>query len=198
MDRERYNTIPQVKLSADASYTLPDALLPLRVRADSPAIEVMTDLRRIPAATVGPDVNIEEAHRAMIIRGVRLLLVTDSQRHVMGLLTAADLLGERPVRSAQERGIKRSELAVRDIMTGAGEIDAISLSDVLHAEVGHVVATLKSNGRQHALVVDEDVTGQQMIRGIFSASQIARQVGIPLQTTEVARTFAEIEAAIGR
>jgi hypothetical protein len=36
------------------------------------------------------------------------------------------------------------------------------------------------------------------VRGIFSASQIARQLGIAIQTTEVAQTFAEIGAALGR
>lgn len=34
--------------------------------------------------------------------------------------------------------------------------------------------------------------------GVFSASQVARQLGIPLHTTEVARTFAEIEAVISQ
>jgi hypothetical protein len=38
-----------------------------------------------------------------------------------------------------------------------------------------------------------------MVRGIFSLSQVARQLGLALpQTGEVARTFAEIEAALGR
>jgi hypothetical protein len=45
-------------------------------------------------------------------------------------------------------------------------------------------------------VTEEGADGGLSLRGIFSASQIARQMGIPLQTTEVARTFAEIEAAI--
>jgi hypothetical protein len=34
------------------------------------------------------------------------------------------------------------------------------------------------------------------IRGIFSASQIARQLGVPLQISELASTFAEIEQAL--
>jgi len=45
--------------------------------------------------------------------------------------------------------------------------------------------------------VDSDDAGRQMIRGIFSATQIARQLGIVLHTPEVARTFAEIGAAVG-
>jgi hypothetical protein len=34
------------------------------------------------------------------------------------------------------------------------------------------------------------------VRGIFSLSQIARQLGVPLQLPEVADSFAEIEAAL--
>ena len=92
--------------------------------------------------------------------------------------------------------MRHEELVVRDIMVATEELDAVSLSDVLRSEVGHVVSTLKACGRQHALVVEEGGNGDLSLRGIFSASQIARQMGIPLQTTEVARTFAEIEAAI--
>ena len=82
-------------------------------------------------------------------------------------------------------------------MTPGSAIEVLQMNDVLRAKVGQILETLKQSGRQHALVVDQDtVTGRQMVRGVFSASQIARQLGIPMQTTEVARTFAEIEAVI--
>lgn len=197
MIRENYVPLAQAKLNA-AECKLADAWSPAHVTLDSPALEVMTDLRRIPAATIGPDVLIEEANQQMIVRSVRLLLVLDGQRHVLGLVTATDILGEKAVRVGQERGLKRSELTVRDLMVPTAQLDVVDLLDVLRAEVGHVVSTLKGSGRQHALVLENTVDGQQLIRGIFSASQIARQMGIPLQTTEIARTFAEIEAAIVR
>ncbi|MDK9692294.1 hypothetical protein [Azospira sp.] len=86
-----------------------------------------------------------------------------------------------------------------DIMTPRDEIEVLHIGDVLRADVGNVVETLKYSGRQHALVVDFDpLGGRQMVRGVFSASQVARQLGIPLHTTEVARTFAEIEAVISQ
>lgn len=94
--------------------------------------------------------------------------------------------------------MRHEELSVRDIMVATEQLDAVHLSDVLRSEVGHVVATLKDCGRQHALVMETVEEGAMAVRGIFSASQIARQMGIPLQTAEVARTFAEIEAAIAR
>jgi hypothetical protein len=68
-----------------------------------------------------------------------------------------------------------------------------------------VLETLRRGGRQHALVVEESATAgapalrRAMVRGIFSVSQLARQLGLLLpQAGEVARTFAEIEAALGR
>jgi len=94
---------------------------------------------------------------------------------------------------ASERGLRRAELVVADIMVPAERVDAIALADVEAARVGHVLETLRRAGRQHALVVD----GEGMVRGIFSLSQIARQLGVAVATGgEVARTFSEIEAAI--
>jgi CBS domain-containing protein len=171
-----------------------------RVRIDSPALAVMTDLRQIPAATIDLEAPLDVANRFMIRHGVRLLLVTDDerQRQVLGLITANDVLGEKPVQFALERGIKRTEIRVRDIMTQRERLEVLRYADLIRAEVGHIVATLKRMGRQHALVIDSSGDGGvQTIRGIFSASQIARQLGVTIQTTEVAQTFAEIETALG-
>lgn len=170
-----------------------------RVGIDSPAVEVMTDLRRIPAATIDLDAPLDAANRFMIRRGVRLLLVTDDERQVLGLITANDVLGEKPVQFALQRGIKRQDIRVRDIMTPREKLEVLLYADLVQTEVGHVVATLKHSGRQHALVIDLSADGTvQTLRGIFSASQIARQLGVAIQTTEVAQTFAEIGAALGR
>ena len=172
---------------------------PERVRVDSPALAVMTDLRQIPAATTDLEAPLDAANRFMIRRGVRLLLVTDDERQVLGLITSNDVLGEKPVQFALERGIRRQEILMRDIMTPRERLEVLLHADLVHAEVGHVVATLKRSGRQHALVVDLSGEGKvQAVRGIFSTSQIARQLGVAIHTTEVAQTFAEIGVALRR
>jgi len=170
-----------------------------RVRIESPALAVMTDLRQIPAATIDLEAPVDAANRFMIRRGVRLLLVSDDERQVLGLITANDILGEKPVQFALERGIKRQEIRVRDIMTPCERLEVLDYADLVHAEVGHIVATLQQAGRQHALVTDMGGDGKtQTVRGIYSVSQIARQLGVTIQTTEVAQTFAEIGAALRR
>jgi len=84
---------------------------------------------------------------------------------------------------------------VADVMTPAEQVEVIDYADVAPARVGHVLETLRRAGRQHALVVEHD--GRTMVRGIFSISQIARQLGVAVEPgAEVARTFSEIESAI--
>ena len=170
-----------------------------KVVLESPALTVMTDLTRVSPATIGPDVSIDEANRFMMRRGVRLLLVADEREDLLGVISATDILGERSMSVAAGRGMRRGELAVADVMTPAERVEVIALADIEGARVGHVVATLLHAGRQHALVVDSETgSGRVMVRGILSLSQVARQLGEPLQLSEVARTFAEIEAVLSR
>jgi CBS domain-containing protein len=166
------------------------------VRLDSPALQVMTDLSRQPAASIDASAFVSEAKQSMIYRGVRMLFVTDENRQLQGIITANDILGERPIQATQNRGLVREELRVAHIMTPVERLDTIALSMVTRAEVGHVVATLKACARQHAFVVDRNAAGRQIICGVFSATQIARQLGVDIHTGETARTFAEIEAII--
>jgi len=197
MKRE-YHPLSAHRLENGARYHQPGED-PERVRIDSPALAVMTDLRQIPAATIDLEAPLDAASRFMIRRGVRLLLVTDDDRQVLGLITSNEVSGEKAVQFALERGIKRQEIRVRDIMPPRERLEVLLYADLVHAEVGHIVATLKHAGRQHALVTDLSGNGKvQAVRGIFSTSQIARQLGIAIHTTQVAQTFAEIGAALRR
>jgi CBS domain-containing protein len=206
MNRD-YEALSIRELGAGAGFRQPTQAQAAKVSIESPALEVMTDLRRTTPASIRPQAPLAGANQFMITRGVRLLLVVDDHEEVLGVITATDLLGERPMRVAIDRGLRRDELAVADIMIPAEQVEVIALADVAAARVGHVLETLRRAGRQHALVVDfDDIPSgrpltpparRAMVRGIFSLSQIARQLGVSVATSgEVARTFSEIEAAI--
>jgi CBS-domain-containing membrane protein len=166
------------------------------VTLDSPALEVMTDLSKVAAATIEPSALVTAANEHMVARAVRSLFVIAPDGRLLGLVTTTDILGERPVRVMHSRGASRNELVVSDIMTPVDSLVAMRIEDVRAAKVGHVVASLKQAGRHHELVAERLAGDKTCIRGIFSASQIARQLGVPLQITELARTFAEIEEAL--
>ena len=206
MERE-YQPLPIRELGAGAGFHRPTQPPAAKVTIESPALEVMTDLKRTTPATIRPQAPLAGANQFMITRGVRLLLVVDEREEVLGVISATDILGERPMLVATERGMRRDELTVADVMIPAAQVEVIALPDVAAARVGHVLETLRRAGRQHALVVDfDDVPSgrpltpparRAMVRGIFSLSQIARQLGLAVTTGgEVARTFSEIEAAI--
>jgi len=190
--------LSSTRLQAGVGYAQPSQPVPDKVTLEDAATGVMTDLTRVAAVICLPGDTVDEAHRRMIQRGVRLLLVVDQDRKVVGLITATDILGEKPVLAASQRGLRRDEVLVRDVMTPQERLDVLAMADVRAAKVGHIVATLRNAGRQHAMVVDQDAAGRQVVRGLFSATQIARQLGIAIQTSEVARTFSEIESMLAR
>ena len=195
-----YAPLPHTMAKAGDRYDVPPPAAAAPIQHDSPATEVMTDLRRVAAVTVDGDASVAAANQVMIARSVRGLFVVDGAREVSGIVTATDTMGEKPIQIAQARGIRYDEVVVRDIMTPADRLEVLNFDDVGRARVGDVVATLRLAGRQHALVVERDVRGgggRHTVRGIFSLTQIARQLGIsPPPAHDIARTFADIEAAI--
>jgi CBS domain-containing protein len=193
---KNYASLTFGRLSPGAGFARPTQVLPERVGLEDSALAVMTDFERISAVVIRPDDSIDDANARMIQGGVRLLLVIDAQRNIAGLITANDILGEKPLQYIMEHGGRRHDIVVRDIMTPQDRLEALEMRDVQRARVGQIVATLKEMARQHALIVDNDGSGHQRVCGMFSLTQIARQLGVSIQSTEVARTFSEIEAQL--
>ena len=184
-------------LAPGTGYARPYFSTPNLVRVGSSALEVMTDLRYVATETIGADVTLEAATQKMIVRGVRSLLVVNGHEDVIGIITARDLMGQRALQASAAQNIECGAVKVHDAMTTADCIEVMRLEDVLHAHVGDIVVTLKHSGRQHALVVEIDpMLDKAVIRGVFSASQIARQLGISPAQGDLQRTFAQIESAM--
>ncbi|MGA9665181.1 MAG: CBS domain-containing protein [Gallionella sp.] len=195
---KEYKPLQIFSLKTGSSFVRPVQSLPERVKLSDPAISVMTDLSKVSVVSVRAKTSMDRANAKMIRYGVRLLLVLDDNEQVAGLLTATDILGEKPMRYLQNMGGTHEDIMVRDIMTSPRELEALKIEDVRNAKVGQIVATLKKSHRQHALVVSEGADGKQAVCGLFSITQIARQLGAQVQSFELARTFAEIEAVIAR
>ena len=190
MARE-FEILKSHKLKTGSYFRRPTQVLPQLVNLGDPALLVITDLSKVSLVVARPNASMESANAKMIRYGVRMLLVLDSNDQVAGLLTANDLLGEKPMRFLQNIGGTYADIMVRDLMTPQRELEVMKIEDVNNAEVGHIVATLKKSGRQHGLVVSEGADGKQTVSGIFSITQIARQLGL-----DVTQTLAEVEAVV--
>jgi len=162
--------------------TVASPVPPKSVTLESSAFDVMTDLRH--------------THAYMIRRGVRSLLVLNKDETLGGVITAADILGEKPMRFVQERGVKHNEILVSDIMTPLDRLEIISIEELLHARVGHIIASFHDTGRQHILVIENNAETNHSVCGIFSFTQIERQLGTTIPSTKVAENFAEIKKTL--
>jgi len=194
---KEYTPLKSFPLKTGSSFARPVQVFPEHVKLSDPAMNVMTDLNKVSLVSVRARTSMDRANAKMIRYGVRMLLVLDDNDQLAGLLTATDVLGEKPMRFLQNMGGTHADIMVRDIMTTQRELEVMKIDDVQHAKVGQIVAALKKSNRQHALVAAEG-DGKQTVCGMFSITQIARQLGAHVQSFELARTFAEIEAVIAR
>lgn len=163
------------------------------VTLDSPALEVMTDLTRVKAATVHPSTTLRQAEQVMITQGVRMLFVVSNMPTIEGLVTSTDLHGDTQMRLVQQRNARYDELRVADVMVDLPHLDAIEFEVMKLATVDNVIATLRRYGRNHLLVIEAPTEGSpRRIRGVISRAQIERQLGAPVAVTEVANSFADV------
>jgi CBS-domain-containing membrane protein len=157
----------------------------------------MTDLTRFKAATTQPETSLLQAEQIMIYQGVRMLFVVTEMPAIEGLVTAADLHGDRQMRLVHQRGARYEEVTVGDVMNSLSMLDAVDYGRLRAARVGNVIATMARTGRDHLLAIQE-ATSQtpRRVRGLFSRAQIERQLGRSIDMAPVAQSFSEIERAL--
>nr|VFK23549.1 MAG: CBS domain-containing protein [Candidatus Kentron sp. MB] len=198
---ENYATFSCTPLAEGITFVHPPRL-PEFVRLDSPALDVMTDFRYTQPVTVEPGVAIDDALAKMKQEGVRLLLVAkeEEEDRIIGTITSKIILGEEPIRIVEKKRIPRAEITVEMVMLPRHEVTAINVVSVRNAKVGHIVATLRKLDRKHLLVIDVDkTTGKQNVCGLFSTSQIGRQLGVlVVPAMPAAQTLAEIKQKLER
>lgn len=145
-----------------------------RVELHDPARSVMTDFNEHGIVSVAETQQVDEALEVMRHAGVRSAFVMDDTRtSVQGLITAYDIMGEKPIRHLQAEGGAREDVIVSDIMDRAGDWQVVLLPEVDRATVGVVLDTFQKLGRTHLPVVEED--GKELrLRGVFSAAKLLR------------------------
>lgn len=143
---------------------------------ESSAVNLMTDFEKHFAQVVSVDTQIDQAEYAMRLAHVRLKIVVDQDKNFVGIVTAADI-SEEEIMKHVARGAARDELTVADFMQPRAQLLVLEYNELAKATVKDLVETLKLRQAQHALVADSD---KVHLRGIISASDIARRLHIPV------------------
>jgi CBS domain-containing protein len=170
---------------------------PAGVSMESPALQVMTDLTEVRAATIDPSATLALAERTMIHQGVRLLFVMTDMPCVDGIISLIDIQSEEALQQAQRLNLRRHELTVGDVMNKLSELDTVDYAELSRATVGQAVVTLESCGRPHLLVSEAaTASAPPRIRGIISRTQVERQLGMSLPNNPMATTFAKLAKSL--
>jgi CBS-domain-containing membrane protein len=191
-----FETIRCITLKPQSTLGRPTAPQEI-LKPDSPAAAVMTSFKTVHPITTRPEVAIDVALMDMKIAGVRLLFVTNDADQIIGLVTAKDIMGERPIQIIQQMRVSRADITVAAVMTPQPDICALDALAVRDARVGDIIETLSAQERQHALVVEMDkATQSQRVIGMFSTSQISKLLGYSV-TPEV-RPARSLAALVGQ
>jgi CBS domain containing-hemolysin-like protein len=172
-----YAVLPNHPLHAGSTFGPQTKPLTI-VRLESPAVMVMTDFAAVTPVTIDPETSIELAVARMRTAGVHMLFVVNAVEEIIGLITARDVLGERPIKITEATRRQHSDISVAEIMTPQEDIQVLDAYRVEGASVGDIVETMQARGRQHALVAGVDrSTGRQHVTGMFSTTHIAKVLG---------------------
>lgn len=190
--KDEYAPRDTVPLPSAMIVTHPDEL-PELVHINDPATMVFTDFTKEHPITTGPGSSIAQAMEQMKRSGICVLLVVDEDQHLLGEITADDIMGDKPVRLSKSSGINHNKITVSMIMTPAENLRVLEIEHLRDALVGHVIATLHALESRHVLVVENG-----SIRGLYRAGQISRQLGHNIMDEEVpAHNLAEIVHCLG-
>lgn len=151
---------------------------PWYVHATDPALSVMIDFRSRSSVTVSETAPLDEALGHMKHTGVRCAFVVDEKKSaVVGMLTAYDILGEKPQRHMHFTGIGRDDVLVRDIMQKISDSRVAAIKDIEQSTVGDVLEVFMKTGVTHLPVMETTQSNEQRLRGLLSFAKVKRLLG---------------------
>ncbi|KZC21576.1 hypothetical protein RHOFW104R3_20645 [Rhodanobacter denitrificans] len=153
-----------------------------RLLEQDPALMAMVDFHWVCPVTVEPEHKIDDALQNMIGARVRTLLVM-AEAHMIGLITAYDIQGQKPLQFLRGSDCihpkcRHEDIEVADIMTPLATLPMLRLEDVLRARIGDILETFRETHQTHLLVTDRHGGQATMVRGLISLTEIERRLGI--------------------
>jgi CBS domain-containing protein len=153
---------------------------PWHAHPHDPALSVMTDFRERASVTVSATALIDEALEHMKHTGVRsAFAIDDRSRVVVGLITAYDITGEKPMQYMQSAAVPRREVLVRDIMQQISDLRVADIKQIELATVAAVFDIFTDERLTHVPVMETSEAGEQRLRGLLSAAKIKRLLSRP-------------------
>ncbi|MGC4061366.1 MAG: CBS domain-containing protein [Aquabacterium sp.] len=159
------------------------------------ALSLLTDLHHSACVVASQHDGLEQTLHLMLRAGVRMVFVAGADGELVGMVTADDIQGERPVQRASSHRIPHHELTLGDVMIPVSRWDVVELSQVRTARLGDIAATMHEHGLRYLLVV-QPKEGRSTLRGLFSARRLEMAMNTTIEHDLHSRSFAELEQVL--
>ena len=150
--------------------------------AQMSALCAMSDFRREHAITITAELSIDDALAKMKRLHVHALLVVadepaESDVQVRGLITACDILRERPHRPSDLKiAVMHKFLLVREVMTTWDELCLVNYDSLQLLTAADAHEMFKGTGLTHLLVVEHHDAMSAVAVGILSRGTLSKRL----------------------
>lgn len=188
-----YEKIPTTTLLPNSKFAKPVAP-PELIHLNDSALSVLIDFAHINASTVSAHDLIMDPLLVEKVSNEHLLFVVDDNEHIIGIITADDIHGEKPYQIIQNNRIKRAEITVNMIMTHFNHVVCLELEQLFESKVSNVIATLIESRQHYALAVEKDPSGKgHLVRGFFWATLISQRLSNELSDQSHGLPFIDVQ-----
>ncbi|WP_106477010.1 CBS domain-containing protein [Phytohalomonas tamaricis] len=193
-----YSTLPLQDLTGVTAISRPELRAAVAsLDMDSPAITLLADFTKLRPQTIPNNAPASQALAVMKNSQVHMLLVINDQGHFTGIVSARLLFGGRAITVAmQHYNVDRDDVTVNMIQVKRDDLHALAYDRLQRATLGDLVQTLRSSGDRHILITEGQPGEESRIRGVISAADVSRALGIDLDHPPEAHSFSAIRSVV--
>jgi len=164
---------------------------------DDLATELLRDFSRQNPLTVRSSEDIHAIGKKLEISGETLCVVINRKDDVIGVLHLKDLIGSLPMSIASQRGSAIADLVAQDVMRPVWSLPTMGFSKLQSLTVDDLLSIFRELHSDY-LLVTETVAGEEgkVVRGLLSADELSRRLGVQVNTTPRPESFSDIVHAV--
>jgi hypothetical protein len=164
---------------------------------DDLATELLKDFNRQNPLTVRSSEDIHAIGKKLELSGETLCVVINRKDDVIGMLHMKDLIGSLPMSLASQRGSSIADLVAQDVMRPVWSLPTIGFNKLQSLTVDDLLSTFRELHSDYLLVI-ETVAGEEdkVVRGLLSADELSRRLGVRVNTTPRPESFSDIVHAV--
>lgn len=185
----KFDPLPVITCDHKHVYAHPPSLPEVSFLDDS-ALTVMFDMQTHNAVTIDKDKCLAAAKDELDMMHVTTLLVVNEKDELIGLISAADIMGNKSFIESEKKRIPRGELKVEEIMTPYNQLLVLDYQDVKVAEVSNIAVTISQHKVEYAIVVDRE---KDQVRGLFTHHHLNQALGYDIfEKIDACNSLAEL------